>query len=304
MTAYRSQVRCRACAFEATIDAPRKGAIIVTAQRIDLAATTHPVLVKRDGAVLTLTLNRPARKNALDDTAWSMLRNALALAASDDEVRAVVITGAGGNFCAGADLGADRTGHPLDRMRRLGDIAMTLHELPKPVIAKVAGFAVGAGWNLALGCDLVVAAPSARFSQIFARRGLSVDFGGSWLLPRIVGLQQAKRLVLLADTIDAEEALRLGLVTWVKQPEEIDEFVGRLARRLAEGPPIALAQSKALLNEGVDQTMRESLENESRAQVVNFATEDVPAAFRAFSEKREPEFTGAWAGQRVAGGRQ
>lgn len=284
--------------------AARKGAIIVTTHQIDLQDTTQPVLVDRDRAVLTVTLNRPARKNAMDDDGWAMLRSAVQLAASDDQVRAVVITGAGGDFCAGADLGADRTGHPLDRMRRLGDIALTLHELPKPVIAKVAGFAVGAGWNLALGCDLVVAAPTARFSQIFARRGLSVDFGGSWLLPRIVGLQQAKRLALLADTIDADEALRLGLVTWVKRPDEIDEFVERLARQLAAGPPIALAQSKALLNEGVNQTMRQSLENESRAQVVNFATEDVPVAFQAFVGKTEPEFTGAWAVQRVKGVRQ
>jgi 2-(1,2-epoxy-1,2-dihydrophenyl)acetyl-CoA isomerase len=286
------------------IGASRKGAIIVTAQQIEVPGTTQPVLVDRDGAVLTVTLNRPARKNAMDDNGWAMLRSALGLAASDDHVRALVITGADGNFCAGADLGADRSGHPLDRMRRIGDIALTLHELPKPVIAKVAGFAVGAGWNLALGCDLVVAATSARFSQIFTRRGLSLDFGGSWLLPRIVGLQQAKRLALLADTIDAEEALRLGLVTWVKRPDEIDEFVGRLARQLAAGPPIALAQSKALLNEGVGQTMRGSLENESRAQAVNFATEDAPAAFRAFIDKREPEFTGRWAGQRMAGGQQ
>jgi len=273
-------------------------------QPIHGAGTTQPVLVDRNGAVLTVTLNRPARKNAMDADAWAMLHAALQTAASDNGVRAVVITGAGGNFCAGADLGADRAGHPLHRMRRIADVALTLHELPKPVIAKVEGVAVGAGWNLALGCDLVVAATSARFSQIFARRGLSLDFGGSWLLPRIVGLQQAKRLALLADIVDAEEALRLGLVTWVKQSDEIDEFVGQLAQRLAAGPPIALAQSKALLNEGANQTMRESIENESRAQAVNFATEDAPVAFRAFVEKTEPEFTGRWAVQRVAGGQQ
>lgn len=252
------------------------------------------VLVLRTGPVLTVTLNRPRRKNALNSGAWTRLHDALRTARTDEAVRVVVITGAGGDFCAGADLtGAREERHPLNRMRWIGDVAMALHDLPKPVIAKVEGVAVGAGWNLALGCDLVVASTTARFSQIFARRGLSLDFGGSWLLPRIVGLQQAKRLALLADFVDADEALRLGLVTWVKQPEEIDEFVDELASRLAQGPPIALAQSKAMLNEAANQTLREALENESRAQVVNFAT-DAPAAKQAFVDKTEPQFEGRW----------
>lgn len=178
-------------------------------------------------------------------------------------------------------------------MHRLGDAALALHDMPKPVIAKVEGVAVGAGWNLALGCDLVVASTTARFSQIFARRGLSLDFGGSWLLPRIVGLQQAKRLALLADFVDADEALRLGLATWVKSPEEIDAFVDDLASRLADGPPIAMAQSKLMLGEAASQTFREALENESRAQVANFAT-DAPAARQAFLDKTEPRFEGKW----------
>ena len=135
---------------------------------------------------------------------------------------------------------------------RLTDVALALHELAVPTVAKVTGVAVGAGWNLALGCDLVVATPESRFCQIFAKRGLSVDLGGSWLLPKLVGLQQAKRLVLLADMIDADEAHALGLVTWVKPADEIDAFVDELAGRLAAGPPFALAQSKALLNDGAE----------------------------------------------------
>src|SRR5699024_5867299 len=118
---------------------------------------------------------------------------------------------------------------------------------------------VGAGWNLALGCDLVVATPESTFSQIFAKRGLSLDLGGSWLLPKLVGLQQAKRLALLAETIDAEQARQLGLVTWVVAGSEIDAFVAEIADRLAAGPPVALAQTKALLNEGADRTLREAL---------------------------------------------
>jgi 2-(1,2-epoxy-1,2-dihydrophenyl)acetyl-CoA isomerase len=269
----------------------------VTAEHASLAEPDSPIRLTTDGGTATLTLNRPDRKNAIDSHSWDLLSAALAELAADDDVRVVVLTGAGGNFCAGADLGMRaKDEHPSSRMRRIGAIAAALNELPKPVIAKVEGVAVGAGWNMALACDLVVASTTARFSQIFARRGLSVDFGGSWLLPRIAGLQQAKRLVLLADMIDADEALRLGLVTWVKPLVELDAFVAELAGRVAALPPVALAQSKALLNQAATQSLREALENESRAQAINYATEDVHAAFRAFFDKTDPPaYTGRWA---------
>ncbi|WP_327692789.1 enoyl-CoA hydratase/isomerase family protein [Streptomyces sp. NBC_00459] len=257
----------------------------------------EPVLLRtdRDG-VRTLTLNRPHRKNALDAELWAALRDALTAAGRDHDVRALVVTGAGGAFCSGADIsGGLGSVHPLYRMRTLSDIALQLHELPVPTIAKVTGVAVGAGWNLALGCDLVVATPEARFSQIFARRGLSLDLGGSWLLPKLVGLQQAKRLALLAETIGAEEARSLGLVTWVVAAGEVDSFVDGLGARLVAGAPVALAQTKALLNEGADRTLRDALANEARAQGVNFATADVSEAFTAFMAKREPTFDGRWA---------
>ena len=252
------------------------------------------LLAHRESGVLTLTLNRPERRNAIDGPTWEALRAGFERARDDPETRVVVITGAGGAFCAGADLSAKREGHPLDRMRSINEIALLLHELPKPTVARVDGVAVGAGWNLALGCDLVVATPTSRFSQIFAKRGLSLDFGGSWLLPRLVGMQQAKRLALLAEMIDATEAERLGLVTWVKPPEEIDAFVADLTTRLASVAPVAAAQSKALLHENADRTLREALASEARAQAVNFATADAPEAFAAFTEKREPDFTGEW----------
>lgn len=249
----------------------------------------------RDG-VRTLTLNRPHRKNAIDVELWDALRDALTAAGRDHDVRALVVTGAGGAFCSGADISVGLSSlHPLYRMRTLSDVALLLHELPVPTVAKVTGVAVGAGWNLALGCDLVVATPEARFSQIFARRGLSLDLGGSWLLPKLVGLQQAKRLALLAETIGAEEARALGLVTWVVAADEVDSFVDGLGARLVAGAPVALAQTKALLNEGADRTLRDALANESRAQGVNFATADVSEAFAAFAEKREPSFDGRWA---------
>jgi 2-(1,2-epoxy-1,2-dihydrophenyl)acetyl-CoA isomerase len=252
------------------------------------------LLAHRESGVLTLTLNRPERRNAIDGPMWEALREGFERARDDPETRVVVVTGAGGAFCAGADLSAKREGHPLDRMRSINEIALLLHELPKPTVARVDGVAVGAGWNLALGCDLVVATPTSRFSQIFAKRGLSLDFGGSWLLPRLVGMQQAKRLALLAEMIDATEAERLGLVTWVTPSEEIDAFVADLTTRLAAVAPVAAAQSKALLHENADRTLREALASEARTQAVNFATADAPEAFAAFTEKREPDFTGEW----------
>ena len=245
--------------------------------------------------VRTLTLNRPQRKNAINRELWIALADALTVAGNDRGVRAVVITGAGGAFCSGADIASPDDTHPVYKLQRLTDVALALHELSVPTIAKVTGVAVGAGWNLALGCDLVAATPESTFSQIFAKRGLSVDLGGSWLLPKIVGLQQAKRLALLAETIDAAEAHALNLVTWVVSAPQIDDFVTDIADRLAAGPTIALAQTKALLNEGADRTMREALANEARAQGVNFATGDAREAYAAFAERRDPSFTGRWA---------
>ncbi|WGX96947.1 enoyl-CoA hydratase/isomerase family protein [Nocardioides sp. L-11A] len=255
------------------------------------------ISVSREGATATVLLDRPERRNAIDSEGWDRLRAIFDDLARDDSVRAVVLTGAGGNFCAGADLGGTRREeHPLARMRRVGDVALALVEMPKPVIAQVAGSAIGAGWNLALACDLVVADTSARFSQIFARRGLSVDFGGTWLLPRLVGLQQAKRLTMLAETIGAEEARQLGLVTWVCAEGDLPAFVSDLAGRLAAQPPLAVAQTKSLLHQGTRQSLADALEGEARAQAVNLATEDAPAAFRAFLDKSAPPaFTGRWA---------
>jgi 2-(1,2-epoxy-1,2-dihydrophenyl)acetyl-CoA isomerase len=248
-----------------------------------------------DSGVRMLTLNRPERKNALNPQLWRELADALRATARDDDVRVLVITGAGGAFCSGADISVPEDIHPRHKLRRLSDVALALHDLAIPTIAKVDGVAVGAGWNLALGCDFVVATPEARFCQIFSKRGLSVDLGGSWLLPKLVGLQQAKRLVLLADTIDAEEARSLGMVTWVKQAAEIDGFVDELAATLAAGPPVALAHSKALLNDGANATLAEAVANEARAQPGNFATADSMEAYAAFAEKRAPAFTGRWA---------
>lgn len=252
------------------------------------------VRIERERAVATVILDRVHRRNALDLDAWVALREALQKLQEDPQIRAVILTGAGGNFCTGLDLGRRDAFHPLDRLRIINATAIALAEFPKPLVAKVDGFAVGAGWNMALLCDVVVAAKGAKFSQIFAKRGLSVDFGGSWLLTRLVGLLQAKRLVMLAETIDAQEAYDLGLVTYLVGDDELDACAGNLAARLAAGPPVALSQSAAMLEHHTSLTLREALDNEARAQAVNLAT-DAGDGIRAFVEKREPVFDGMWA---------
>lgn len=249
-------------------------------------------MARADG-VVTVTLDRPAKKNAINDVMWDELLATFRDIADRDDDRAVVVTGAGGEFCSGADLtGGGRSRHQLAAMRHVGDVALALHRLPQPTIAKVRGVAVGAGCNLALGCDLVVAGETARFSQIFARRGLSVDFGGSWLLPRRIGLHRAKELALLAEIIGAREAERIGLVNRVVPDADLDTFVDEWARRVAAGPPIALAMTKRLLDNAMSVTFEQALDDEGAAQTVNFGTRDTLEAVTAFVEKREPRFEG------------
>tara|TARA_B110000438_G_scaffold284937_1_gene314497 strand:- start:531 stop:1028 length:498 start_codon:yes stop_codon:yes gene_type:complete len=164
--------------------------------------------------------------------------------------------------------------------------------MPKVTIARISGVAVGAGMNLALCCDLVVASENARFSEIFAQRGLSVDFGGSFLLPRIVGLQKAKELVLLAEVISASKANEMGFVNYVVPRDELDEKVAELAARAAAGPPRALAMSKAMLNKSFSNSLQDALDEEGTSQTLNFTTKDITEAMQAFQEKRSPRFNG------------
>lgn len=251
------------------------------------------ISVDRAGAVLTVTLSRPERKNALSPEMAAELIELFGAVAFDAEVRVVVVTGAGDAFCSGADLGSVGTDdHGLVRMRSIHRVAQLLHELPQPTIARINGVAAGAGLNIALGCDLTVASTDARFSVIFARRGLSTDFGGAWLLPRLIGLHRAKELALLAEVLPASEAERLGLVNRVVPPEELDGIVGEWADRLASGPPIALTQTKRMLNRAMEASWEAMLEAEGTAQTVNFGTQDTAEAMRAFFEKRDPTFQG------------
>jgi 2-(1,2-epoxy-1,2-dihydrophenyl)acetyl-CoA isomerase len=256
------------------------------------------LLVEREAGVVTVTMNRPERKNAANGVMLTELRDTFEAVERNADDRVLVLTGAGGAFCSGADLGdpdgpATNTKVPgLIRMRRLGDVALALHRLTKPTIAKVDGVAVGAGFSLALGCDLVVASDRARFSMIFSRRGLSLDNGASWLLPRLIGLARAKEVALFGDMLDVTAARDLGLVNRVLPADEVDAFVSDWAARLAAGPPLALSMIKTLLNDSFSSSMAEAVEHEARCQAVTFETADMAEAMAAFKEKRDPRFSG------------
>ena len=260
----------------------------------DKTSPYETLRVDRADGVVTITLDRPAKKNAINGAMWNELSAVVAEIARNSADRVMVITGAGGEFCSGADLAEPSAAkeHPLSSLRRVGDICLAIARLPQPTIAKVRGVAVGAGLNLALVCDLVVAAEGSRFSEIFAKRGLSLDFGGSWILPRLVGMHRAKELALLAHIIDAKEAEAIGLVNRVLPEAELDAFVDGWAAELAAGPPIALAMTKRMLNNSFNVTLEEALDDEGVAQTVNLGSADNREAVSAFLAKRPPRFEG------------
>ena len=262
-------------------------------------AMDQVLLVERDGGVVWATLNRPEKKNALTLGLVGALTALVAEVEQRPEDRVLVITGAGGDFSSGADLSdpgivgreAGVAGW-LGHMRHFHAAPLALHRLAKPVVAAVPGVAVGAGCNLALACDLVLASTDARFSEIFVRRALTLDFGGSWLLPRLVGLHRAKELAFLGDMVDAARAEAIGLVNRVVAPEALETEARELAARLAAGPPIALAAMKQAMHQGLSLAMAESLEVEAFGQTVCLSSADAAEALRAFLERREPRFEG------------
>jgi 2-(1,2-epoxy-1,2-dihydrophenyl)acetyl-CoA isomerase len=259
------------------------------------------ILVERHDGLIEVVLDRPARKNAIDRTMWAELDRVFTEAAKDPTIRALVLSGAGGNFSAGADLSGDDSGQGLaggplqpivQEMRIIGEIVIRLHRLTKPTIAKVDGVAVGVGLGLALACDLIVASERARFCEIFAKRGLALDGGSSWLLPRRVGLAKAKEMALFGDMVSAREAAEIGLVNKVVAVEELDTVANEWARRLAAGPTLALGLSKKLLDASWTSTFEQSIEDEARCQHVTYTSADVTEGITAFLERREPHFRG------------
>ena len=251
-------------------------------------------------AIATLTLNRPERLNALGGTLRDDLYDAVLRASGDADVRVIVVTGAGKGFCSGGDVKAmheskqSGTGRPLiDKVAPLRDrVLLAMRDAPQPIIAAVNGAAAGAGMNLALGCDIRLASTAARFGETFAKRGLHPDWGGTYFLPRLVGMAKACEMIFTGDMIDAQEALRLGIVSAVYPPEELMPAVRELAGKIAAGPPVAIRLAKRALYHGEGVDLRSALEFETFAQNVCSETEDAREGIRAFVEKRPPLFQG------------
>ncbi|HWC14190.1 MAG TPA: enoyl-CoA hydratase-related protein [Actinomycetota bacterium] len=255
------------------------------------------LLWKCEGHVATITLNRPEKKNAISAVMFDELRAAFEHAGADAAVRCVVVTGAGDGFCSGADLGdpgnAPGSAFELrDRMTAIHAVAKAFIDCPKATIAKVTGIAAGAGCNLALGCDLIVASTDASFAELFVKRGLIVDFGGTWALSRALPLHRAKELALLGETVSAVEAERLGMLNRLCEPDEIDAVVDDLAQRIAALPPRSVSLIKENLNRSFERSLTENLDAESLGQALVFSTDDTREAVTAWLEKREPRFTG------------
>jgi 2-(1,2-epoxy-1,2-dihydrophenyl)acetyl-CoA isomerase len=260
---------------------------------------TEAILVERDEGLVTVTFNRPEKKNALDEDSWVALDQILSEVWRNPDDRALLLTGAGGNFSSGADLasasGRDG-GRPaestLQEMRRVNEITLRLHRMPKPTIAAVDGFAVGVALGLALACDLVVASDRARFGAVFARRGLTVDGGTSWTLPRLVGSRRAKQIAFFGEMVPAEQALEWGLINEVVPADDLPGSAGEWARKLAAGPTTALSLIKRMLDGSDSLTFEQALEEEARSVHIAYTTTDLVEGMTAFFERREPRFTG------------
>ncbi len=255
------------------------------------------VLVEDVGSVRWLTLNQATRKNAVPAHGWDEITAALNDFATSSQ-RVVVLTGRGEDFCSGADLNLeelDDLRSPAvgrEYMKRLGRAATVLHRLPKPSIAAVDGVAVGAGMNLALGCDIVVATERACFSEVFVKRGLTLDFGGTWLLPRLVGMARARELALTGRMVDAAEAVRIGLVAQVVAADELRVVVTELAGHLAAGAPLAQRLIKTGLSRSLDMSFEQAIASEDQAQAVLLASNDLREGIAAFLADRDADFEG------------
>lgn len=249
-----------------------------------------------DGPVRRLTFRRPDTKNAIPPDGWAQLA-----AAFDDFAEAgaavLVISGEGGDFSSGAYLSDDAdlssTAANLRRMRGVSATVTRLHRLPKPTIAVVDGVAYGAGMNLALGCDIVLATERARFSEVFVRRGLALDAGGTWLLPRLVGMMRARELALTGRVVEAAEAAAIGLVTELVAVEDLEASIGRYLDALGAGAPLAQRFIKTGLDRSSAMTFEEALAWEDQSQAILLATDDFAEGVAAFLERRNARFGGS-----------
>lgn len=258
------------------------------------------VLQKLEGGLLTITMNRPERKNALNPEMVAGLVEAARRAADDPEVRAVLFKGAGGSFCVGGDvksMAAGRAPLPFEvkmaNLRRGMEVSRILHQMPKPVVAQLDGAAAGAGLSMALSCDLRIASDSCKITTAFAKVGFSGDYGGTYFLTQLLGSARARELYLTSPVLTAKEAHAIGMVTKVVADAEIDAAAHELALSLAQGPSIALGYIKRNINNAEHLPLEDCFDGEAIHHTRCSDTEDHKEAAKAFVEKRKPAFRGA-----------
>ena len=261
---------------------------------------TEPVLLDVEDGIATLTLNRPDDRNALSAEMSGAIVDAVRELEDRDDVRCLVVTGREGTFCAGGDVnamvrlmsGQAELHEAVDRIQRETSMAVrAVAEFPLPTVAKVDGVAYGAGANLAIAADVTLASDEARISFGFRQVGLAIDTGTSYLLPREVGVSKAKELVFTGELLEADEAAELGLFNHV-YAEEFDAEADAFVDRIATGPTVALRTSKKLIEQGMNQSLRDAQDNEAAAQAAVFETHDHEEGATAFMEGRDPEFEG------------
>jgi enoyl-CoA hydratase/carnithine racemase len=260
------------------------------------------ILYEKAAHVATITLNRPAQRNAYSETMVHEILNALGDARDDDEIRVVIITGAGKGFCAGGDIGRDfqyparYRGHRLESMLEMREnmhvLIRFLDRFDKPVIAAVNGAAVAGGLTLALACDFRIAAESAKLGDTSLKFGLIPDEGGAYFFPRFMGFDRALKMSLLSEVYKARQALELGLVTEVVADDQLMTRVRELATQLSEGPPIAIRITKRMMYKQRAMQLDNALEDAAMATLVTNYTDDVKEGTAAFHEKRKPQFKG------------
>jgi 2-(1,2-epoxy-1,2-dihydrophenyl)acetyl-CoA isomerase len=262
-------------------------------------SATEQVLQHLDSGLLTITMNRPERRNALSPDMVLGLVAAARRAAEDHEVRAVLFKGAGGTFCVGGDVKSMAEGRAplpfeakLANLRRGMEVSRILHQMPKPVVAQLDGAAAGAGLSMALSCDLRVASESCKITTAFAKVGFSGDYGGTYFLTQLLGSAKARELYLLSPVLSANEALALGMVTKVVPDSDIDAAARELAMSLAQGPSIALGYIKRNINNAETMPLEACFDGEAIHHTRAGETADHKEASKAFVEKRKANFRG------------
>lgn len=250
---------------------------------------THAdIEIRQESGVAFITINRPGQGNTLTLQTYGALAAAVRDADAKPDVGAIVLTGAGENFSLGVDVAvlnalAERSdAEKLEILRRVQELALTIHNSGTPVVAKVRGRAMGAGCDLALACDIVVAEEGAAFGEMYVNLALVPDGGGTWLLPRLAGLARAKELIFTGRNVDAREAERIGLINYAVSAEELDEFVNQLARKIAKGPSEAIAASKRAIHAALGTDFAQALGREAATQIEMFKTEKHRKRVRAF----------------------